>query len=218
LKCFWGANKPDPFESPLGPLKWPLPDSIFSLLALSTTQLHIHTDLIEACKRGDRQAQFRLYKLYSKAMYNICLRMLGEVAAAEDALQEAFLNAFDKIHTFEGRASFGAWIKRIVINKCLSLLQRRKVILEPLEEHQAVQEPAVEDTGVTEAALDGSLIHEAIQSLPEGCRVIFTLYQLEGYDHQEISEILGVSVSTSKSQFHRAKKLLRKKLAGELDQ
>ena len=166
--------------------------------------------MIEACKRGDQTAQFKLYKLYSKAMFNICTRILGDRAQAEDALQEAFISAFKKLHTFEGRSSFGAWIKRIVVNKCLSQLNKRKVFFEQLDEG------IVDDS--TEAPLTGQLefdshqVYQTIKELPQGCRVIFTLYQLEGYDHQEISEILDISISTSKSQFHRAKKLLREKL------
>lgn len=173
----------------------------------------MHTDLVEACKRGDRQAQFRLYQLYSRAMYNICLRMLGDEAAAEDALQESFVNAFRNLTKFEGRSSFGAWIKRIVVNKCLSLINKRKLFTEPLNENmlEAQQEPEVPLS--QRLNLNSEAIYEAIKGLPQGCRVVFTLYQLEGYDHQEISEIMGVSVSTSKSQFHRAKKLLRERLS-----
>ncbi|MEL6592741.1 MAG: RNA polymerase sigma factor [Bacteroidota bacterium] len=181
---------------------------------MNATYTHIHTDLVEACKSGDRNAQFKLYKLYSRAMFNICTRMLGDRAAAEDALQEAFVSVFTKLHTFQGRASLGAWMKRIVVNKCLSLLNRKKLFTETLDEqfHELEDESGDNRWGLTEADLSNERIHQAIKSLPEGCRVIFTLYQLEGYDHQEISEILGVSVSTSKSQFHRAKKLLQEKL------
>lgn len=183
--------------------------------ALNATTLTLHTDLVEACKQGDRNAQFRLYQLYSRAMYNICTRMLGDSAAAEDALQEAFVSAFRKLHTFQGRSTFGAWLKRIVINKCVSTLQRRKMQYEPLEyaegDPDAMVNPVLPEVRLPE--LNSGIIRDAIDELPEGCRVIFSLYQLEGYDHQEIADILGVSVSTSKSQFHRAKKLLQAKLA-----
>ena len=147
-------------------------------------------------------------------MFNICTRILGDQAAAEDALQEAFISAFSKLHTFEGRASFGAWLKRIVVNKCLSLVNRKKLFLEPLDERitEAEEDSQHIYAGELEQSLNGKRIYEAIKELPKGCRIIFTLYQLEGYDHQEISEILNVSISTSKSQFHRAKKLLQEKL------
>lgn len=183
--------------------------------ALSTTTIPIHSDLVEACKQGDRTAQFRLYQLYSRAMYNICTRMLGDSAAAEDALQESFVSAFRKLHTFQGRSTFGAWLKRIVINKCVSTIQRRKMQFEPLEyaesDPDAMVAPVFPEIHVP--AFESATIRDAIDSLPDGCRIIFSLYLLEGYDHQEIADILGVSVSTSKSQFHRAKKLLQQKLA-----
>ena len=145
-------------------------------------------------------------------MFNICTRILGDKAAAEDALQEAFLSAFSKLHTFEGRASFGAWLKRIVVNKCLSLINRKKIFFEPLDEKITEVESDQPYWGEIQQSLNGRAIYKAIKELPQGSRIIFTLYQLEGYDHQEISEILGVSISTSKSQYHRAKKLLREKL------
>ena len=144
-------------------------------------------------------------------MFNICTRILGDRAAAEDALQEAFISAFNKLHTFEGRSSFGAWIKRIVVNKCLSQLNKRKIFTEQLDE--GLVDEATEDPLTGQWELSSEQVYQAIKGLPEGCRVIFTLYQLEGYDHQEISEILNISISTSKSQFHRAKKLLRERLA-----
>lgn len=177
---------------------------------LSDTYVDIHADIVEACKQGDRKAQFKLYQLYARAMFNICTRMLGDKNRAEDALQEAFVNAFRKLHTFEGKSSFGAWLKRIVINKCLSMLNKKELFTEPIDE---IKERAAVANETFE--LNPQKVHQAIKELPKGCRVIFSLYQLEGYDHQEISEILTISVSTSKSQYHRAKKLLQKKLRVE---
>lgn len=145
-------------------------------------------------------------------MFNICTRILKDQAAAEDALQEAFVSAFRKLHTFEGRSTFGAWLKRIVVNKCISVLQRRKMEFEPLEYAEAEVAAPASLPEIHEGALTSDRIRDAIDELPEGCRVVFSLYMLEGYDHQEIADILGVSVSTSKSQFHRAKKLLQEKL------
>lgn len=173
----------------------------------------MHQDLIDACRSGDRLAQFRLYQLYARAMYNVCTRILGDPDLAADALQEAFISAFQKLDAYEGRASFGAWLKRIVVNRCLSQLNRKTLFEEPLEEWTHEQIPAEAAPGAV-GEISSERIHAAIKSLPEGCRVVFSLYQLEGYDHQEISEILDISVSTSKSQYHRAKKLLQEKLAG----
>ncbi|MEL7340657.1 MAG: sigma-70 family RNA polymerase sigma factor, partial [Bacteroidota bacterium] len=120
---------------------------------MNATYTHIHTDLVEACKAGDRNAQFKLYKLYSRAMFNICTRMLGDRAAAEDALQEAFVSVFTKLHTFQGRASLGAWMKRIVVNKCLSLLNRKKLFTETLDEqfHELEDDSGDNRWGLTES-------------------------------------------------------------------
>ena len=138
--------------------------------------------------------------------------MLGNSSLAEDALQEAFISAFSKLHTYQGRASFGAWLKRIVINKCLSAIKKQRIQYEPLEDYQ-LENLSDRELYVEGTTLEPRMIHQAIKELPDGCRVIFTLYQMEGYDHKEISSILGITESTAKSQYHRAKKLLRKKLA-----
>lgn len=148
-------------------------------------------------------------------MYNVCTRMLGDTDLAADALQEAFISAFRKLDSFEGRASFGAWLKRIVVNRCLSHLNKQPLWEESLEadmHEQLVADPLPGPAG----EINSQRIHAAIKSLPKGCRIIFSLYQLEGYDHQEISEILNITVSTSKSQYHRAKKLLQQKLSGKV--
>jgi len=191
-------------------------DQSHLITTLGKNNYNIHLDLIEACKKGDRTAQFRLYQLYSRAMYNLCIRMLGDQASAEDALQEAFFNAFNNIHSFEGRSSFGAWIKRIVVNKCLSVLNKRKMFFESIDE-RVMELSEDEPETYFWSDISPAKVHQEIKNLPQGCRVIFNLYQLEGYDHQEISEILGVSVSTSKSQYHRAKKLLRERLSKTLE-
>lgn len=166
-----------------------------------------HFDIIEACKRGDRKAQFELYKLYSKAMYNICLRMLGSVENAEDALQNSFVDVFTKLDSFRFESSIGAWIKRIVINNCINHIKKRK--LDFLELNDTWHHLPQEDTPVSDDVLKVDIIQKAIMQLPEGYRVVFTLYAMEGYDHEEIGEILGVTEATSKSQYSRAKAKLR---------
>ncbi len=165
-----------------------------------------HRNIVEKCKKGNRQAQFELYRLYSKAMYNICLRMVKNQLDAEDILQNSFVDVFTKLHTFKFQSSVGAWIKRIVINNCINYLKRNKIYFEELEPGHAnvVEIPVVE-----EEKLDVRLIHQAIFELPDGYRIVFTLYLLEGYDHKEISEILDISEATSKSQYSRARKKLK---------
>lgn len=164
--------------------------------------------LVEECREGSRTAQYELYKRYSRAMFNTSLRILGKEAEAEDVLQESFLDAFLRIDSFRGQSSFGAWLKRIVVNKSINQLHKRKVELVPLEQAD-YQEPVVQAEEETPRIYNPDHISEAIERLPEGYRVVFTLYILEGYDHQEISEILGISVSGSKSQLNRAKNKIR---------
>ena len=176
-----------------------------------------HYDIVEACKRGDRKAQFELYRLYSKAMYNISLRMLGTVENAEDVLQNSFIDVFSKLDTFRFESSIGAWIKRIVINNCINYLKKRRLEFSELTENTAfvpADGDASDVSGVSLSALSDShldvgKIQKAIQQLPDGYRVVFTLYAMEGYDHEEIGSILGVTEATSKSQYSRAKAKLR---------
>ena len=166
--------------------------------------------LAAQCSVQDRKAQYEVYQKYSKAMFNICVRMLGNIEEAEDVLQDAFLNAFRNMEQFKGQSSLGAWIKRIVVNQCINQLKKRKLDILSLEETH-YQEPidTRDEQSDISLVLDIDNIREAIQQLPDGFRVVFSLYLLEGYDHQEIAQILDISESTSKSQYHRAKRKLR---------
>jgi RNA polymerase sigma factor (sigma-70 family) len=173
-------------------------------------QYNHHADIVEACKRGDRKAQFELYRLYSKAMYNIALRMLGSVENAEDVLQNSFIDVFSKLDSFRFESSIGAWVKRIVINNCINYLKKRRLDFAELNDN--VRLPAAEnsDAGLLEPEfLNVPVIQNAIAQLPDGYRTVFILYAMEGYDHEEIGEILGVTEATSKSQYSRAKAKLR---------
>lgn len=147
-------------------------------------------------------------------MYNICLRMLRNEADAEDLLQNSFVDVFSKLDTFRFESSVGAWIKRIVVNNCINHLKKRRLALEELNDqlHGRPDDEPEEGNGYD---LDPEHIHRAICRLPDGYRVVFTLYLLEGYDHKEIAEILGISEATSKSQYSRAKKKLREMLRTE---
>jgi len=166
-----------------------------------------HQDLVELCRRGDQKAQFEVYRLYYKAMYNSALRIVGDPDDAEDVMQEAFLKAFAKIRTYRGKVSFGAWLKRIVVNKALDFLRlkREQVSLEDLGELEEAEEDAVE---FLEVAPRMEEVKRAIEALPEGYRIVLTLILLEGYDHEEVAEILRISNATSRTQYHRAKKKL----------
>ena len=170
----------------------------------------IHRDLVKDCKKGVRKAQFELYQLYSKAMFNICLRMLKNEADAEDLLQNSFIDVFTKLDTFRFQSTIGAWIKRIVVNNCINFLKKRRLYFEEIDDRIGDRE----DTQVEEEPrLSVQAIKDAIFQLPDGYRVVFSLYQMEGYDHKEIAEILNVSEQTSKSQYSRARKKLRELLS-----
>lgn len=177
-----------------------------------TTYDDPHQEVVEACKKGDRQAQFELYKMYGKGMYNICLRMLGNAEDAEDVLQLAFVDVFRRLNQFRQESTIGAWIKRIVVNRCLDQLRKRKVVIESFDD-QVHDLPQTYSTTSSELSYSVDDIQRAVYDLPDGYRVVLTLYLFEGYDHEEISEILDISVSTSKSQYHRAKRKLRDALA-----
>jgi len=166
-----------------------------------------HLDLVEACKRGDQKAQFELYRLYNAAMYNTTLRIVGDSDDAEDVMQEAFLKAFEKLDTYRGAVSFGAWLKRIVINKALDFLRVKKEQLS-LEDAGEVGEMVDEPVDTGEVEYRAEEIKKAIFDLPEGYRVVLSLILLEGYDHEEVSAILNISNATSRTQYHRAKKRL----------
>jgi RNA polymerase sigma-70 factor (ECF subfamily) len=166
--------------------------------------------VILRCKRGDRKAQYEIYKQYAKAMYNVCLRITGDTQEAEDVLQEAFLTAFDKIESYRNEATFGAWLKKIVIHTALNQVRKRKYQFTEITEDDDYEDDSYQEIALNEEnSLQVEQIRKAITKLPDGFRVVFSLYLLEGYDHQEIAEILGISVSTSKSQYNRAKKKLK---------
>jgi len=177
----------------------------------SKTQFtNLHQDLIDLCKEGDQKAQFQIYKLYYKAMYNTSLRIVNNTMEAEDIMQESFLTAFEKINTFSGTVSFGAWLKKIIVNRSIDTLRRNsKVIFEDITSVSDAtvisnEDPAdyLENTEKVQEML------QAIKHLPDGCRIVLSLYLLEGYDHEEIGEILSISPLTSRSQFSRAKQRL----------
>jgi len=177
---------------------------------------NIHQDLIDGCKTGDQKAQFQIYKLYFKAMFNTSLRIVSDTMEAEDIMQESFLSAFEKIETYSGTVSFGAWLKKIVINRSLDSLSRKKAIFEDIETHIGIKDSSGEDIAQKEE-LDIKVeeVKEAIKRLPDGYRIILSLYLLEGYDHDEIAEILSISSSTSRSQLSRAKQKLISELKGK---
>ena len=161
-------------------------------------------NLIEQCMAGKRDAQYQLYKNYSKAMYNICLRMTGDQSEAEDVLQNSFVDVFTKLKMFRFESTPGAWIKRIVVNNCINHLRKNKLDFQSVD----FIPDLVDETEVEEVSLNIDIVRKAIDQLPDGYRMIFCLYTMEGYDHGEIAGILNITESTSKSQYSRARSRL----------
>jgi RNA polymerase sigma-70 factor (ECF subfamily) len=166
--------------------------------------INIHAPLIEQCRKGSSRAQFMLYNQYSKAMYNVAYRMMNNREDAEDMLQESFMECFRNIASFRFESTFGAWLKSILINRCINHLRKKKIDI-VLYETPPVNVPEEE----AETEYDTDNVFKGIELLPDGYRIVLTLYLLEGYDHTEIAQILGISESTSKSQYSRAKDKLR---------
>ncbi|MBK6266333.1 RNA polymerase sigma factor [Marivirga sp. S37H4] len=170
---------------------------------METTTINIHQELIESCKAGDHQAFGKLYQLYAKAMYNVALRIIKAEEEAQDILQEAFIKAYSKINQFEYQANFGAWLKRIVINQALDCIRKKKEMISNDIDGIDIEEP--EEIDWQEIDFTVEKVKKAIMMLPDGFRVVCSMYLFEGFEHKEIAQILGISESTSKSQFHRAK-------------
>jgi len=167
-----------------------------------------HYNLVVECKQGSKKACYELYKLYSKAMLNVAFRIVGNIAEAEDVLQEAFVDAFSKLKDFRQDTTFGLWLKQIVVNRSINLLRKRRLDLVDLDGEQ-IENIAEEDVGDDEETqFQAARIKEAMKELPEGYRLVISLYLLEGYDHEEIGQILNISENTSRTQFLRAKRKL----------
>lgn len=173
---------------------------------MATIYKHIHNELAVQAGEGDQSAQFKLYELYHQAMYTTAVRMVKDEMLAEELMQDGFMSAFTKMHQWHQKSSFGAWLKRIVINECLDYMARKKLDVVHLEDEQIVDQ--AEETESDYTGVDMDDIKRAMMDLSSGYRTILSLYLFEGYDHEEISEILDITSSTSRSQYLRAKKKL----------
>lgn len=163
-------------------------------------------EILRRCLRGDSQAQFVLYNRYVDAMYNTVIRMVVNVPEAEDVLQESFTKVFQQLHTFRNESTIGAWIKQIVVNTSLSYLRSKKKL--QFVELETLQDK-IEETNEEAETWDAAMLHEAIKKLPSGCRVVFNLFAVENLGHKAIAKALNISESTSKTQYMRAKTLLK---------
>ena len=177
----------------------------------------LHDELVERCKQGDSRSFAELYRKYAKAMYNTSLRIVNHTGDAEDVLQEAFTDAFRSLEEFHYKSTFGAWLKRIVINKSINLLRKRKMNLIDIEKTNIGNLPDEDGPNEQEMQMKVEDIKRAVKLLPNGYRTVLTLYLFEGYDQEEIAEIMQVSHATVRTQYMRAKqKLLQYIKQGEL--
>ena len=181
---------------------------------MTPTITHIK-DLVERCRHGDERSQMEIYNRFYKAMYNTAYRITGHSAEAEDIMQEAFLKAFSKIESFKETSTFGAWLKRIVVNESITAYNKSKKLGEVSYNDELKNE--VDDTG--DALIDDDrnnekvrMILEKMKSLKKNYRLGLTLHLIEGYDYEEICEIMNISYANCRTMISRAKESLRKKL------
>lgn len=190
-------------------------ESLTKTRTLNQRTINIHEDLIEGCRKNDRKSQLQLYNLYYKAMYNTSYRILKDSAEAEDVMQEAFLAAFQKIEEYKGDASFGAWLKRIVINRAIDQVKKKK---ESVGIEEAEKEFILDDSSENYLEILSYKIEQirrGIERLNEDDRIIISLFLLEGYDHEEISQVLDISQNASRTRYSRARHRLRDMLSKE---
>jgi RNA polymerase sigma factor (sigma-70 family) len=174
-----------------------------------TAPNNIPTAVVQKAAQGDADAQSWLYHQFSKAMFNICTRMTGNLPHAEDVLQDAFIMAFKNLSSLKDPAAFGGWLKRIVVNCCISHCKKNVAWADLIEEQH---ETIADEPTAWWTMIDITEVHREIKRLPDGCRQIFVLYAMEDNTHQQIAGLLGISEGTSKSQYHRARKLLRERI------
>lgn len=174
---------------------------------MMTTATMTEAELIDACLDDNRLAQKELYDRYSRAMYTAAYRVTSDFELANDVLQEAFIKVFRHLKSFRRESTLGAWIKTIVVRTALSRI-RKEIRMESLEDHH--HQDQIVDWG---HHIDADYLEKAIQALPAGYRSVFVMIEVEGYSHQEVANMLEISVGTSKSQLFYAKKKLKKSLA-----
>ncbi|MGH1383144.1 RNA polymerase sigma factor [Kordia sp.] len=168
-----------------------------------------HLGILKKCMQGNRKAQMKLYDLYADAMYVVTCRYISNREDAKDVMQEAFLKAFTRLSQYKGEVTFGAWLKRIVINQCIDTLKKRSLVYEEMND-QTMTIIDDDDSWEVTIELTKQEILQVIENLPNKYKYVLQLYLIEGYDHQEISEILEIPVRTSRTQLMRGKTKLKK--------
>ncbi len=163
--------------------------------------------LIKECRRGKARYQKMLYKRYAPKMFGVCARYFTSLEEAQDALQDGFVKVFENLHSFQEKGSLEGWIRRIMVNTSLNLLRKNQKYKYHIDIDET--ESRIEDKSASFDQLEFNELLQMIQDLPKGYRTVFNLYEIDGYSHQEIAEMLGVSINTSKSQLLKAKRKLR---------
>jgi RNA polymerase sigma-70 factor, ECF subfamily len=180
-----------------------------------TERAGTETSLVQRAQRGDEQAFATLYQLHKKRVYSVCLQMTRDIADAEDLTQEAFLQVFRSINSFRGDSAFSTWLYRIAVNTVLMKLRRRKAPPSvSLDEPVSADSPSLKrEIGKADLNLSGAVdriaLRRAVGELPAGCRQVFDLHEVKGFQHHEIAQLLECSVGNSKSQLHKAKMKMR---------
>ncbi len=180
-----------------------------------TTTIIYTDDLVARCRKGEQRAQLEIYNKYYKAMYNTALRIVNDGPEAEDVMQEAFIKAFSKLHTFEEKSTFGAWLKKIVVNLSISSFNKRSKYREVSYQDEFKNELQEEDGIDLEENTKNAQVQQilrAMKELKENYRITLSLHLIEGYDYDEICEILNITPANCRTTISRAKESLRKKL------
>jgi len=192
-----------------------LPPVRATALSDESQPIESEASLVQRAQRGDEQAFATLYQLHKKRVYSVCLQMTRDISDAEDLTQEAFLQVFRSVNSFRGDSAFSTWLYRIAVNTVLMKLRRRKS-----PPPVSLDEPVSTDSsslkreiGRADPSLSGAVdriaLRRAVEELPAGCRQVFDLHEVEGFQHQEIAQLLECSVGNSKSQLHKAKMKMR---------
>lgn len=164
-------------------------------------------NLLVECRKGNPNAQKALYEQYKVPLFRVCLRYAKDRPEAEDMLQDGFVKIFSDLHQYKGEGALGGWLRRVVVNIALQHIRKHKKFENTVDLEQATELPQTQE--VATANLNAEALTKMIQKLPAGYRTVFNLYVVEGYSHQEIADLLGVNVNTSKSQLSKAKATLR---------
>ena len=168
--------------------------------------------LIEKCANNDRKAQAEVYQLFSGKLFALCLKYSKNYVEAQDNLQDGFITIFNKIGQYNSKGSFEGWMKRIVINTCLDVLKKKKIHFEEINEQTLSLEQQNDESWSVDNNITKQLIEQAIEKLPPNYKSVVQLFLLEGYDHQEIAQVLDITQSASRTKLHRGKIQLQQHL------